>query len=120
MEHSPESLHATQGPFPDLVRLNHGHPAVEGGGEDDRKKTRRMGREQREVQGAAGDDGEKPGGDIREAEGSGDPVLNHTGSSEDEAAVCERTRKMRFQDEMPSLRDEGDDDFEDEVEQGVP
>lgn len=78
-----------------------------------------MARGRRGAQGAAGDGGEKLGGDIREAEGSGGPALSHTGSSEDEAAAREKTR-MRFQDEWPSRRGEDDDDFEDEGEQGVP
>ncbi len=115
----------TQELFPDLVRQNCGHPMVEGGGEGERmRKRRRKEKEPMEAQGDAGGDdggGERTGGDIQEAEGSGDQDPNHTDSSEDEAAVDEMRRmKTRCQDESPSRNGEGDDDFEDEDERGVP
>lgn len=77
-----------------------------------------------EVQGVASDDDgggdERIGGDIQEAEGSGDRVPNRTDSSEDEEAGDEMRRRMRCQDESPSQCGEGDGGFEDEGEQGVP
>lgn len=50
---------------------------------------------------AAGDDvgGERTGGDIQAAEGSGDQVLCRTNSSEDEAAEHEMMTRRRCQDE---------------------
>lgn len=73
---------------------------------------------------AGGDDGggERTGGDILEAEGSGDRDLNRTDSSEGGAAVGETKRRMRTRcrDESPTPDGEGDDDSEDEDERGVP
>lgn len=72
-EDSQGSLPASQELFPDSVRMNHEHPAVKGGGEGGRKRRRRE-KELTEAQCDAGDDGggERSGGDIQEAEGSGD------------------------------------------------
>lgn len=112
--------------FPGLVRLNHGHPEAEGGGEGEKKRKRtRKEREQMEAQRAASDDdggggGERTGGDIQEAEESGDRALNHTDSSEDEEAGRETRRMTRCQDESPSSRGEHGGGFEDEGEQGDP
>lgn len=68
-EGSQGNLPVTQPLFQDFVRKSHGplHPEVAGEGEGGR---RRMEREQREAQCDAGDG--KRGGDILEAEGSGD------------------------------------------------
>lgn len=59
--------------FPDLVRMIHEHPVVKGGGEGERRRTGKE-KELLEAHCDAGDDGggERSGGDIQEAEGSGD------------------------------------------------
>lgn len=114
-EDSRGNLPAIRALFPDLGRQNRGHPAAEGGGEGER---RRKEKEPTEAWGDAGDGddgggGGRTGGDIQEAEGSGDRDLNRTDSSEGGAAADETKRKTRTRclDESPSLDGEGDDDF---------
>lgn len=122
-EDSRGNLPVSQELFPDSVRMIHEHPVVKGEGEGERRRKRKE-KALTEAQSDAGDDGgdEWTGGDIQEAEGSGDRVPSQTNSSVDGATADEMKTKMRTrcQDALPRSDGESDDGFEDEDERVVP
>lgn len=105
----------TQQLFPDSVRPNCEHPAVEGGGESERRLRTEM--EMMEARCDAGGDGGRTGVDIQEAEVSAVQVLNRTNSSVDGKAGDEM--RTRSQGEPPGRDGEGDDGFGGEDERAV-